>query len=89
MKTIAIISSQAFSLINFRGTLIKALHNRNVRIYALAPDYSHESREHVTTLGATPVDFQLTRTGLNPLLDLRDFPVDQLVVVDCHSMLLP
>ena len=73
MKTIAIISSQAFSLINFRGTLIKALHNRNVRIYALAPDYSHESREHVTTLGATPVDFQLTRTGLNPLLDLRDF----------------
>ena len=73
MKTIAIISSQAFSLINFRGTLIKALHDRNVRIYALAPDYSHESREHVTTLGATPVDFQLTRTGLNPLLDLRDF----------------
>lgn len=72
MTTIAIISSQAFSLINFRGSLIRALVKENIRVYALAPDYSDEFRQQIVALGAIPVDFRLRRTGMNPFLDFLD-----------------
>lgn len=70
MKTIAIISSQAFSLVNFRGLLIADLVASKVRVYALAPDYTDEFRRQVIELGAMPVDFDLSRTGMSPLRDL-------------------
>jgi glycosyltransferase involved in cell wall biosynthesis len=72
MKIIAIISSQAFSLINFRGSLISALIKENIRVYALAPDYSDEFRDQILAMGAIPVEFRLARTAMNPLQDLRD-----------------
>lgn len=72
MRSLVIISNQAFSLVNFRGSLIKALVGGNIRVYALAPDYNDELRQQIVALGALPVDFQLTRTGMNPLRDLID-----------------
>ena len=72
MKTVAIISSQAFSLVNFRGALIKKLVDANIRVYALAPDFTDEFRKMVAMLGATPVDFRLARTSVNPLRDVFD-----------------
>lgn len=72
MKTLAIISSQAFSVINFRGSLIEALSRRGVAVYALAPDFDANLREKVCALGAIPIDIQLQRTGMNPWLDILD-----------------
>ncbi len=72
MKTVAIISSQAFSLVNFRGRLIADLVAQGDRVYALAPDYSAEFRVQVSELGAVPVDFALVRTGMSPWRDLLD-----------------
>ena len=72
MKSIAIIGSQAFSLVNFRGALIRDLVDRNVKVYALAPDFDDELRCKVAELGAHPVDFALTRTGMNPVRDGLD-----------------
>ncbi len=72
MKSLAIISSQAFSLVNFRGRLIADLVANGVQVYALAPDYSVESRAQISTLGAAPIDFDLTRTGMSPWRDLHD-----------------
>lgn len=72
MKTFVIISSQAFSLINFRGLLIRDLVNENIRVYALAPDFNDEFRKKIVNLGAVPVDFTLTRTGINPCRDFFD-----------------
>ena len=72
MKTLAIISNQAFSLINFRGDLIKALVRSGASVYALAPDYDRLTREQVTQLGAVPVAYALSRTGMNPLKDFCD-----------------
>ena len=69
MKTIAIISNQAFSLINFRGKLIQALVDEGTRVYALAPDYSDELRQTLKLLGAEPIDYNLVRTGMNPVMD--------------------
>lgn len=68
----AIVSSQAFSMLNFRGPLIQDLVAAGVQVYALAPDYSDDLRQKVQALGANPIDFQLTRTGMNPLRDGLD-----------------
>ncbi|MDC0078265.1 glycosyltransferase family 4 protein [Deltaproteobacteria bacterium] len=69
MNTIAIISNQAFSLINFRGPLIKALVAEGTLVYALAPDYSDDLRLEVKLLGAEPIDYNFARTGMNPVMD--------------------
>jgi len=72
-KKIAIIGSQAFALWNFRGPLIQEMVKRNLEVYALAPDYDNETREKVRKLGAKPVQYRLSRTGLNPFRDALNF----------------
>jgi glycosyltransferase involved in cell wall biosynthesis len=72
MNSIAIISSQAFSVINFRGELIKAMKSQGLTIYALAPDFTDEQRAVVRSLGAEPVDYRVSRAGMNPLRDAAD-----------------
>jgi glycosyltransferase involved in cell wall biosynthesis len=67
-----VISSQAFAIVNFRGPLIRELVARGVAVYALAPDFDDDTRAGVAGLGARPVDYSLSRTGLNPLRDLVD-----------------
>lgn len=59
-------------MLNFRGPLIQDLVAAGVQVYALAPDYSDDLRQKVQALGANPIDFQLTRTGMNPLRDGLD-----------------
>jgi glycosyltransferase involved in cell wall biosynthesis len=66
----ALITSQAFSLANFRGPLIATLVARGVEVFAIAPDYDAQTRGAVLALGATPVDCSLSRTGMNPLRDM-------------------
>jgi glycosyltransferase involved in cell wall biosynthesis len=72
MRRLAIITTQAFSLGNFRGPLIRALTDRGIRVYALAPDYDDGSRTRVAELGAEPVNYRLSRAGMNPWQDLVD-----------------
>lgn len=72
MKSIALITTQAFSLANFRGSLIEALVARNITVYALAPDFDRRTRERLTQLGAHPVDISLSRTGMAPFRALRE-----------------
>jgi glycosyltransferase involved in cell wall biosynthesis len=70
MRSIAIITTQAFSLLNFRGPLIRALTERGVSVYALAPDFTDELRYRMEELGAVPVDYSLSRAGMNPVCDI-------------------
>lgn len=69
IRKLAIISSQAFSIVNFRGPLIVELVRRGVTVYALAPDYDEGLRRRVAELGAIPVDYRLARAGVNPVRD--------------------
>lgn len=69
-RRFAILSSQAFSLSNFRGPLIRDVVARGWRVYAIAPDYNDETRAAVRRFGAEPIDCPLSRTGLNPASDL-------------------
>ena len=72
MRNIAIISSQAFSLVNFRGPLIRDLVRAGASVYALAPDFDDETRARTAALGAKPVEYSLSRAGMNPLRDGAD-----------------
>jgi lipopolysaccharide/colanic/teichoic acid biosynthesis glycosyltransferase len=72
MRTIAIISHQAFSLLNFRSSLIQLLAKSGYRVYALAPDYQDADIEAIQKLGAEPLQYSLSRTGVNPLKDFID-----------------
>jgi glycosyltransferase involved in cell wall biosynthesis len=69
---ICIIGNQAFSLLNFRGLLISDMIARGHEVLALAPDYDEKTRAEVRALGAEPVDYSLTRTGMNPMKDAAD-----------------
>jgi glycosyltransferase involved in cell wall biosynthesis len=66
----ALITSQAFSLTNFRGPLIAALVSRGIEVLAIAPDFNDVTRASVQSLGATPVDCVMSRAGMNPVRDL-------------------
>lgn len=73
ISSVAIVTSMAYSLANFRGPLIAQLVAKGVRVYALAPDYDAATRQAVTALGAEPVAISMDRTGMRPLRDGRDF----------------
>lgn len=72
MRRLGLITSQAFSLHNFRGPLIREWVARGIQVIALAPDYDDADRRAVTALGAEPVEFRLDRASLRPLQDIRD-----------------
>lgn len=72
ISSLAMISSQAYSLQNFRGPLIREFVRRDIEVFTLAPDFTPGLREEMRGLGAQPVDFALDRTGRNPLQDLVD-----------------
>lgn len=69
-SSIAIVTTQAFSMVNFRGELIRALVQQGVKVWALAPDYTDQHKQALVQLGAVPVDIPMSRSGLNPLADL-------------------
>ncbi|HEJ7880474.1 TPA: glycosyltransferase family 4 protein [Serratia marcescens] len=69
---IALIGTAANCVVGFRADLIKSLHQQGHTVYALALDYDDNTRMQVTNLGAIPVDYKFSRTGLNPLKDFLD-----------------
>lgn len=69
---LALITNQAFSITNFRGPLVRAMVQKGVQVFALAPDYDDASRAAVIALGAVPVDCSMARSGTNPVRDVFD-----------------
>lgn len=72
MVRVGIISSYAGSISNFRGALIREMIDRGFVVFVLAPDYDQITRTAVISLGAVPVDYSLSRAGINPLKDILD-----------------
>lgn len=67
----AVVSNQAFSIINFRGDLIRDIVSRGVEVFAFAPDYDSWTEARIRELGATPITFEMDRVGLSPLSAMR------------------
>jgi len=72
MTSLVVVSHHAVDMLKFRGYLIRDLAASGVRVHCLAPDYDAATRAELAALGATPVDYRLQRTGMNPLRDLVD-----------------
>ena len=72
VRSIAMLTSGAATLANFRGPLIGEFVSHGITVYALAPDHDADTRAAMEQLGAIPVDVSLERTGMHPLRDLRD-----------------
>lgn len=79
---ILIIASLDQSLINFRGDLIAALIANNYEVLCAAPDFRQNYIEKIEALGAKTVAFDLQRTGLNPLKDLKSISQLKKIITD-------
>jgi glycosyltransferase involved in cell wall biosynthesis len=67
---IALIGTTAACVIGFRADMIKALCALGYEVYAFALDYNADSRAAVEELGAVAVDYEFSRTGVNPFSDI-------------------
>ncbi len=70
MTTIALLTSHAGTLTNFRAPLIKALSAQGIVVLGFAPNFDDHTRAAVRAMGVTPVDCPMSRTGMNPLVDI-------------------
>lgn len=70
-KRILLIASFDGSLIRFRGDFIKSLVDNGFEVYAASPSFASKISEKIKNLGATPIEFNLQRTGLNPIKDFK------------------
>ncbi|BAO77456.1 glycosyltransferase family 4 protein [Winogradskyella sp. PG-2] len=70
-KRVLLIASFAGSLIRFRGDFIKSLIADGFDVFTAAPTYTDSYRQQISDMGATPIEFNLQRTGLNPIKDLK------------------
>ena len=68
-----IISSFLPSVLNFRGKLIEAIHQRSYEIHIIAPDLTSFPTEHekLLDLGYCIHEVPMQRTGTNPASDLK------------------
>lgn len=66
---LGLIGTLAESLIRFRGPLIEAFVASGCKVFAFATDYDERTAYRVRQYGATPVAYQLDRTGTNPARD--------------------
>jgi len=68
---IIMIGTLASSFLGFRADLIKALLEKNHTVYAFTSEYSSEDLKEMDKLGAIPVTYNLNRSGLNPIADIK------------------
>ena len=71
-QRVAIIGSHAHYLVNFRGALMQEMRAYGHEVFALAPDFDAGTRSELSSIGVEPVDISLSRTGINPVRDVRD-----------------
>lgn len=70
-KRILLTCSYAPSLTHFRGDFIKDLLLSDFEVFCAAPDFDEKTKNELTKLGATSLEFPLARTGMNPLNDRK------------------
>lgn len=67
---IAIIGTVASSIFGFRQPLIREILAKRHEVYAFAMDYTEAQKNELLSWGVTPVDYTLSRSGLNPFSDI-------------------
>ncbi|HEB04753.1 MAG TPA: glycosyltransferase family 1 protein, partial [Halomonas sp.] len=72
MKVVLISQNSSPGILIFRRDLVRFLVSLGHEVYCFALDFSVEDKATVSGWGAIPVDYTLSKTGLNPLIDIRD-----------------
>jgi hypothetical protein len=72
MKIRLISQNVSHGFLIFRKDFIRYLVAQGHEVFAFALDYTPTSQKAVEDLGAIPVSYQLNKTGLNPIRDVRD-----------------
>lgn len=89
-KRILVLASLDHSLINFRGDFIKSLIKNDYKVFAAAPGFSNDMSQRIQDLGATPLSYNLQRTGLNPFKDLKSIlELKKLISVNKIDLVFP
>jgi glycosyltransferase involved in cell wall biosynthesis len=70
-RRVLVIGSLAWSLVNFRGRLLRAMADAGHDVIAAAPDEDAEVREALGAMGVRFVTVPMERTSRNPAADLR------------------
>ncbi|WP_298973396.1 glycosyltransferase family 4 protein [uncultured Psychrobacter sp.] len=68
---IVIIGTVAPSFYLFRAELIKSLRTKQHTIYAFTSEYTQNDLDKIEDLGAIPITYELNRSSLNPLKDIK------------------
>ncbi|CCO23248.1 glycosyltransferase family 4 protein [Maridesulfovibrio hydrothermalis] len=68
---IAVIGGYGPSLINFRGSMLRAMKNAGHEVYGIAPLDSPDVEAKLAELGVNYIAAPIKRTGMNPLKDLK------------------
>ena len=68
---VVIIGTTAGGILGFRKDFIKSLATKGHQVYTFATDFTPAQKEQVKALGAIPVDYTLSRSGMNPVADLK------------------
>ncbi|MGE8537934.1 MAG: glycosyltransferase family 4 protein [Acinetobacter sp.] len=69
-KKIIIIGTTAYNLYGFRKDFMLSCLAQNYHVYAFVSEYDEQWIDKIKNLGVTPITYQLSRGGLNPLTDL-------------------
>ena len=72
MKKIILLNNTAQNILGFRKHLVQFLLAHNYQVYAMATDFTLETKKKVEALGAVPIDYTFARGGLNPFVDLKN-----------------
>lgn len=70
-STIAVVASFAYSLVNFRLELLKAMVGAGHKVTAFAPEHDEEIVSKLNEIGVAFVQVPMERTGVNPVSDLQ------------------
>lgn len=81
-KRILLIASFDGSLIRFRGDFIKSLVAQGFEVFGAAPSFTELNSTQLKELGATPLQFNLQRTGLNPIKDYKSIQELKTIIND-------
>ncbi|AXD04158.1 TPA: glycosyltransferase family 4 protein [Salmonella enterica subsp. enterica serovar Concord] len=70
---ILMIGTTVQSLLGFRYELLKDLVSAGHEVYALSVDYDHKSKQTLIDIGVVPIDYTISRSGINPFKDFVNF----------------
>ena len=66
---VAVIGGYGPSLINFRGSMLRAMKSAGHEVYGIAPKDSQDVPEKLAAMGVEYIPASIKRTGMNPLRD--------------------